>query len=119
MAKEASSFDEAESVFIEGLGCVQRQRPRQRARCRSKLETARTMNRTTDKADFLLNKMIISSRQGDVGRALVGVPEILKVRAIAQECDDATKYGQHCELFFLLMSHETFSFTQPHAQHPA
>ena len=34
-------------------------------------------------------------------------PEILQMRATAQEVTDATKYGPYCELFFFLMHFET------------
>ena len=43
------------------------------------------------------------------------VPEILHMFATAQECNDATKYGPLCELFFFLMRRET-DLTDPDSE---
>ena len=37
----------------------------------------------------------------------LNVPEILQMRGTARKFNDTTKYGPYCELFFVLVHHET------------
>ena len=74
---------------------------------------------------FLLTRRIWKDRRGKNVPFLNHPRFFLQMRATAQEVDDATKYGQYCELFFFFLMLRETDLTEPvparhvNAQHPA